>query len=482
MNQPVPRTILDPAAETERAARLVRQALTQLGHAHTTQDGRLVQVCYKSLSVAGDQYGLLEVDTQRLPPRVNVAKLVHEDVLHHLTAVVGKPVRRLNTTGLTYCVELRPTPKIHLPQRVDLDLSHRPAGKPYQVPIGVGHAGPIWRSLLDTGHILVGGESGGGKSTWLHSLLAALLTAHDPAELQLYLVDPKMVEFTVWAGVPHLALPIAEEAEAATQVTEHVLAEMERRVALFQSVLARDLATYNVRRTSPGNVRRTLPDNQRASEPLPLVLVIIDEVTDLALQAGLSSPFYTNLIRLASKARSFGVVLVLATQHPKAEVLNTLIRENISTRIAFRVTTAEHSRVILGEGGAQELPRTVRGRLAARLDGDLTTLQGYYLSDEALRTVAGQVGQQSAPSPLAGVEQDLVAYAVAHLDGAFRIDDLAQAFAGRVSRHRLKQIGQRWEQRGWLTPAQPGQHARQVTAELLTLAGLTEDAGSASPA
>jgi hypothetical protein len=474
MTTPTTPIILDPAAETERAARLVRQALTQLGHAHTTQDGRLVQVCYKSLSVAGDQYGLLEVDTQRLPPRVNVAKLAHADVLHHLTAVVGKPVCRLNTTGLTYCVELRPTPKIRLPQRVDLDLSHRPAGKPYQVPIGVGRAGPVWRSLLSTGHILVGGESGGGKSTWLHSALAALLTAHDPAELQLYLVDPKMVEFTVWAGAPHLALPIAEEVEAATRVTEHVLAEMDRRVALFQAVLARDLATYNV--------RRTLPGNRRASAPLPLVLVIIDEVTDLALQAGLSSAFYTNLIRLASKARSFGVVLVLATQHPKAEVLNTLIRENISTRIAFRVATAEHSRVILGAGGAQEIPRTVRGRLVARLDGGLTTLQGYYLSDEALLAVAGQVCQQPARSPLSDEERTLVAYAVAYLGGAFRIDDLAQAFAGQVSRHRLKQVGQRWERRGWLTPAQPGQHARRVTTELLALAELAERAEPGSPA
>ena len=452
-----PPLILDPIAATERAARLVRQALTDLGHAYTRQDGQLVPVVYKSLSVAGDEYALLEVDTQRLPPRVNAAQLIRPDVLHHLTTVVGHPVRRLNTTGLTYCVVLRLTPQVRLPPRADLDLAHRPTGKPYQVPIGAGREGPVWRSLLDTGHILVGGESGSGKSSWLHSALAALLTAHGPAELQLYLVDPKMVEFTVWAGVPQLVGAIAEEAGEATQVTARVLAEMDRRAVLFQAVLARDLLTYN----------------RRAPAPLPLVLVVIDEVTDLALQAGLSSAFYTNLIRLAAKARSFGVVLVLATQHPKAEVLNTLIRENFSTRIAFRVTTLDHSKVILGEGGAQEIPRTVRGRLVVRLDGDLTTLQGYYLSDEALQETAQQIsGSRSVTLPplLSEVEIALVRYAVEYLAGAFCVEDLEAQFGQPRA---IRRIARRWEACGWLTPAQPGQQPRQVTAELLRLAGIS---------
>ena len=463
MTIPTTPITLDPVAETERAARLVRQALTQLGHAYTTQDGRLVQVCYKSLSVAGDQYGLLELDAQRLPPKVSVAKLTADDVLHHLTAVVGKPVRRLNTTGLTYCVELRPVPKSRLPQHAALDLEDRPAGESYLAPIGVGHAGPVWRSLLDTGHILVGGESGGGKSTWLHSLLAALLTAHDPAELQLYLVDPKVVEFAPWAYVPHLARPIATEVKDATALVERVLAEMDRRAALFQSILARNLAAYN----------------RRAEEPLPLVLLVVDEVTDLALQAGLKSPLYIGLTRLVSKARSFGIVLVLATQHPKAEVLNTLIRENFSTRIAFRVTTVEHSRVILGEGGAQEIPRTIRGRLLARVDNHLVPLQGYYLSDEALATVTQQVRGQPVAPPLAEVEVALVRYAVEQLGGDFHIDTLAAVFKGQpgASRRQLIKRGRQWEARGWLTPALPGQRARQVTPELTALVAGPDNVG-----
>ncbi|MBU0492210.1 MAG: hypothetical protein KKA73_18870 [Chloroflexi bacterium] len=448
---------LDATAETERAARLVQQALTRLGHAYTTQDGRLVQISYKSLSVAGDRYGLLEVDTQRLPPRVNVARLAHDDVLHHLTAVVGKPVHRLNTTGLTFCVVLEPAARTRLPRYVALDLEQRPTAAPYLVPIGVGHAGPVWRSLLQTGHILVGGETGSGKSTWLQALLAALLTVHDPTQLQLYLVDPKIVEFALWANVPHLGQPIATEVDEATAIIGRLLAELDRRAALFQSVLARNLAAYNA----------------RAAEPLPLVLVVIDELTDLALQAGLKSPFYTGLTRLISKARSFGLVLVLATTHPKAEVLNTLVRENCSTRIAFRVTTADHSRVILGSSGAHEIPRTVRGRLLARVDSRLVTLQGYYVADEALQAVAQQVQGQVGVSPLSATEIALVRYAVEQLAGDFLIDQLYAEFGprgqGRLSRDRLRKLAQAWAARGWLMePAQPTQ-PRRVADELAHL-------------
>ena len=143
-------------------------------------------------------------------------------------------------------------------------------------------------------------------------------------------------------------------------------------------VFARNLLTYNERVAQRGSDEAALP----------LILVVIDEVSDIALQCGLRSAFYKNLIRLSSKGAAFGLILVLATQNPKAEVLNTLIRGNMSTRIAFRVSSAEHSRTILGTGGAQKLPRTIRGRMLARLDESLVELQGFYVSDEAVLALA----------------------------------------------------------------------------------------------
>jgi hypothetical protein len=452
---------LDPKDEVYRAAQRVRDALTRLGCCYETKSGELIEVSFRQLGVVGDRYGLLEIDVQRLPPRVRIDRLSQAETLHHLTAVVGKPVHVLNTTGLTYCVELQLQPVRRLPRRVPLDLAARPE-VPYMIPIGQGLEGAEWRSLLETSHILVGGESRSGKSTWLNAMLIALLVAHTPEELQLALVDPKGVEFTPYDGVPHLLRPVAVTPAAASAVTSGLVTEIDRRRDLFAGVYARNLAAYNERMRCAG------------SESLPLILAVIDEVTDIALQCGLRSTFYQNLIRLSSKGAAFGLILVLATQNPKAEVLSTLIRGNMSTRIAFRVSSAAHSRTILGRSGAQDLPRTVRGRLLVRLDQALKPLQGFYVSDEAILSLArGQAeGQAPVLSPL---ERAMVAYALQELDGAFPIGRLYERFRGQISHRRLVKLGQRWESNGWLTPPPSATEARRVTPALREQASTVSD-------
>lgn len=458
------RALYDSKADVYQAAERIRNALTQLGCCYRTKRGDLIEVSYKQLGVVGDCYGLLEVDVQRLPPRVSINVLTRQNTLHHLTAVVGKPVRALNTTGLTYCIELHSRARSRLPRNVDLDLDTRPPGA-FMIPIGQGREHAEWRSLFDTSHILVGGESRSGKSTWLNALLVALLATHTPAELCLALIDPKGVEFTPLSEIPHLVQPVAITPRAASCVTGWLIDEMDRRRDLFAGVYARNLTAYNERAPAAG------------AASLPLVLVVIDEVSDIALQCGLRSAFYRNLIRLSSKGAAFGLVMVLATQNPKAEVLNTLIRGNMSTRIAFRVTTAEHSRTILGQGGAQKLPRTIRGRLLARLDESLIELQGYHVSDQAVldltRRWAGSRGVVLSP-----VERGLVDYARRELDGAFPIGRLYRHFKGRISYRQLTKLGRKWESNGWLSPPPSVVEARQVTDELWEMA--TEAAGDGS--
>jgi hypothetical protein len=443
---------LDPKTEVHQAAERVRTALTRLGYCYRTKGGDLVEVSYRQLGVVGDRYGVLEVDVQRLPPRVRIDKLIDPETLHHLTAVVGKPVHKLNTTGLTYCVELQPHPKRRLPHTAPLDLAACPQGL-YRIPIGQGIEGSEWRSLLDTSHILVGGESRSGKSTWLNAMLVALLATHTPQELRLALIDPKGVEFTPYADVPHLVRPIAITPPTASAVTGWLIGEMDRRRELFAGLFARNLASYNARAVKAG------------AQPLPLVLLVIDEVSDIALQCGLSSAFYRNLIRLSSKGAAFGLILVLATQNPKAEVLNTLIRGNMSTRIAFRVSSVEHSRTILGRGGAQNLPRTIRGRMMARLDHSLTQLQGFLVNDEQVLALARRWAQANTPG-LSPLERKLVAYALQELDGKFPIGRIYKRFKGQISHRQLVKLGQRWEHRGWLTPPASVVDARRVTDEL----------------
>jgi hypothetical protein len=458
VDRPGERSLWDPKADVYQAAERIRGALTRLGHCYRTTRGDLIEVSYRHLGVVDRQYALLEVDVQRLPPKVSISKLTSEDTLHHLTAVVGKPVHKLNTTGLTYCVELQPQARQRLPTRVPLDLESRPPGA-YVVPIGQGREGAEWRSLLDTSHILVGGESRSGKSTWLNATLVALLAAHTPDELRLALIDPKGIEFAPYAGVPHLVRPVADTPRTASEATGWLIAEMDRRQALFAGVYARNLTTYNARMAARG-------EDEAA---LPLVLVVIDEVSDIALQCGLRSAFYKNLIRLSSKGAALGLILVLATQNPKAEVLNTLIRGNMSTRIAFRVSSAEHSRTILGTGGAQKLPRTIRGRMVARLDASLVQLQGFYVPDEAVLALA-QRWAASRGVWLAPIERALVRYARQELGGAFPLARLYEQFKGEISYRQLAKLGRRWEHNGWLSPPASVVEARQVTDELWELA------------
>lgn len=358
----------------EALFRGVRHTLLNRGLYGKRHGGDIQEVSWKR-AVLLDDLGMVafEVDVSRLP--VKIERLLEPGVAHQMQASLGgRRVKVTNSQGLLFGVAFEPEeprPSDPLPRRVVLDLEGRPAGK-YLIPIGQGAGGAVWHSLLETGHILVGGESGSGKSTWLHAMLAALLQAHPPIELQVALIDPKQVEFQAYGGLPHLLAPVATEAGEASAVTARLLAELDCRRARFAGVGARNLVNY-----------RHLTD-----EPLPLALLVVDEVTDIALEAGLKSPFYKNLIRLVSKGRAFGLVVVLATQNPKAEVLNTLIRGNMSTRVAFRVATASHSRTILGLSGAEKIPRSVRGRLVARLDRELEDLQGFDIIDDQLRTAA----------------------------------------------------------------------------------------------
>lgn len=446
---------LDPRLEVREAAERIRTALTRLGLCYRTKNDDLIEISYRQLGVVGDQFGVLEVDVQRLPPRVSIGKLTHPETIHHLTAVVGKPVHKLNTTGLTYCIELQPRGKRRLPTSVELDMRARPMGD-YMIPIGQGLDKAEWRSLYETSHILVGGESRSGKSTWLNATLTALLSTYTPEMLRLALIDPKGVEFTPFEGIPHLVKSVATEPHSASVLTSWLVSEMDRRRDLFAGVFARHLRAYNQ------------CVSERGEKPLPLILVVIDEVSDIALQAGLNSEFYRNMIRLSSKGAAFGLIMILATQNPKAEVLNTLIRGNMSTRIAFRVASPEHSRTILGRTGAQELPRTIRGRLLARMDGALTELQGFRVPDEAVLALARHWAERDSPT-LSELERSLVVYAQEELGGEFPIARIAEAFKGQISHRQLTKLGRRWEQNGWLTEPASVVEPRRITEALLKM-------------
>ncbi len=434
-------------------------ALTNMGYCYRPKDGSLNQVSYKTIQTDG-RYALYEVDLERLPRKVTVSALGSRRVLHDLTAIVGKPVKTLNTVGLTYCVILTPQPRGQLPDSVSLDFDRRPIGD-YFIPIGQSTVRAVWRSLLSTGHILVGGKSGSGKSTWLHAALLSLLRQHTPAQLRVALVDPKTVEFTAYRTLAH-SFGWADNLADASGLMESLCAEMDTRRRLFFSVTsgaARSLSDYN----------------QHALNPLPLIVLLIDEVTELAMTAGRSSPFFANLTRLASKGRAFGFVLMLASQNPKASILDTLIKGNLGTRICFKVPTVEHSRVVLGEPGAQDLP-AIPGRMLANLGDGLIALQSFNVGADLIRLVTDMWSVEPVTARLqekhllSVLECELVGCALHQLGGAFHIDKLAEIFKGRISRVRLSELAQHWESVGWLTATTRGANPqpRQLTPLLIS--------------
>jgi len=452
-------------AMTDRVQALatqMRARLTQLGLCYEcrTRD-HTAEVVWKSLQLATtDRFGpvaLLEVDVARLPRKVTAAKLTNAQTLHELTASVGRPVKALNTTGVTYCVLLDPPPRQRLPRRVGLDLDG--PHDPYTVPVGQGRQGDVWRSLDDLGHLLLGGTTGYGKSTWLNAALAALLTTHTSDDLRVALVDLKEIELAAWNGAPHLLGPVATEAADAAALLGLVHGELDARRALFAQAGARDLATYNA----------------NTHEPLPRLLVVVDEFTELVLASGgLRSEVAGSLARLAQKGRAFGLHLVLSTQRPDAQIVSGVIRTNVASRIAFWLATAHEYRIVLG-ASHPPIPR-VEGRMVARLRDGFHVLQGYHLDDGALAEVAERVRGGVVACPWSADELALLRWAVEDNGGYLGRAEIANGL--RCSDHQAARLGAVWQRQGWLAQDPQAGNKRRATDRLLRLlARLLRDVG-----
>jgi hypothetical protein len=433
-----------------------------LGHCYQTKDGGLVEVSFASVQFVEDAYALVEVDTRRLPPRVTISKLVHPETLHHLTAVVGKPVKRLNTTGLTYCVALKPQRKQRLPRMVELDLSHRPTvvrrGSPqgdYMIGLGLSREGEVWKPLEKLRHIVVAGSTDSGKSAFLRSLLYQLCKSSGPVEL--YLTDMEGLTFAAFERVPQLAHPIAESVEDATQIAFRLVQEMERRAALYQATgrFPEKLSEYH----------QAILNSQLSNleSRLPWIVAIFDEFTALMDEAGKRSDLYRLVGQLAMRGRKYGITLVFAGQDFKADLLGTRITNQLRTRVQFACATAYQSQVVLGKSGAEKI--TTPGRALISFGGKISEVQTFWVDKERV------LGLRREPvSPLTEDEQELVRYALGHLRGKFNIHDLAEAFKGRVSQRRIEQLSRAWEARDWLVAGPTRADGKTITGELEELA------------
>ena len=255
----------------------------------------------------------------------------------------------------------------------------------YNIPMVLGKnlmGEPVVMDVSTSPHLLIAGSTGSGKSVCVNSMICSILFRRSPKEVRLILVDPKIVELSIYNGIPHLLTPVIHDPKKTLKAFDFCLYEMDRRYRLLQGINARNILGYNEKITQ----------ERLARERLPYIVVVIDEFADLMHTVG--KELENKVSRLAAMSRAVGIHLVLATQRPSVDVITGVIKTNIPTRVAFAVTSTTDSRIIIDEGGAEKL--LGRGDMLYLASSDPTPerIQGAFLSDREVEEVVQFASKQ----------------------------------------------------------------------------------------
>ena len=304
----------------------------------------------------------------------SIANLVDDIALNLATSGVRieAPIPGKSAVGIE--VPNKTVSTVRLRELIEADAFKNAESK-LNVALGVDVAGtPVYCNLAKMPHMLIAGATGMGKSVCINSIISSILYKANPDEVKLMLVDPKKVEFNIYNGLPHLLVPVVSDPQKAAGSLNWAVGEMERRFTLIDEVGVRDITGYN-------EITKNDPDR----EPMPYVVIIIDELADLMMTA--PDAVETSICRLAQKARAAGMHLVIGTQRPSVDVITGLIKANIPSRIAFTVASQVDSKTIIDIGGAEKL--IGRGDMLYAPVGFMKPLrvQGAFVSDEEVRSV-----------------------------------------------------------------------------------------------
>jgi len=277
------------------------------------------------------------------------------------------------------------------------------------VALGKDIAGkPVCADLAKMPHLLVAGTTGSGKSVGINATILSLLYKSDPADVRLILIDPKMLEMSVYEGIPHLLAPVVTDMRQAGHALNWAVNEMERRYKLMSKLGVRNLAGYNgkiaeaaKREEHIPNPFSIMPDNPEPLEKLPTIVIIIDELADLMMVVG--KKVEELIARIAQKARAAGIHLILATQRPSVDVITGLIKANIPTRIAFQVSSKIDSRTILDQMGAETLLGMGDMLYMPPGTGLPIRVHGAFVSDDEVHRVVKHLQSLGEPNYIEGI-------------------------------------------------------------------------------
>ncbi len=280
---------------------------------------------------------------------------------------------------------------------------------PLTVVLGKDIGGqPVVADLAKMPHLLVAGTTGSGKSVGINAMILSLLYKSEPERVRLIMVDPKMLELSIYEGIPHLLAPVVTDMKHAANALNWCVAEMEKRYKLMAAVGVRNLAGFNKAVNEARKAEAPLtnpfsisPENPEPLEPLPYIVVVVDELADMMMVVG--KKVEELIARLAQKARAAGIHLILATQRPSVDVITGLIKANVPTRISFQVSSKIDSRTILDQMGAEALLGMGDMLYLAPGTGLPVRVHGAFVADDEVHKVVEHLKRIGPPDYVEGI-------------------------------------------------------------------------------
>lgn len=362
--------------------------------------GKALIACLKDFDIQGELVHVtpgpvVTMFEVRPAPGIRVSRIANlsDDLALALKAVavrIQAPIPGTDTVGIEIPNENREVVNF---RELAASEPFRKGCGPLTMILGKDISGkPFMADLTRMPHLLVAGATGAGKSVCLNGILISLLYRTQPKDMQLLLVDPKRIEMAVYADEPHLVHPVVTEMNEAKNALDWAVHEMDRRYEAMARLGVRNVAGFNQKLAAYKN---DLPPDFADLEPLPYLVIVIDELADLMMTA--AREVETSIVRLAQLARAAGIHMILATQRPSVDVVTGLIKANFPCRISFQVTSKHDSRTILDQVGAEHL--LGRGDMLYKPSGGrLQRLHGPFLSDEDVQSVVAHWKRQLSPS------------------------------------------------------------------------------------
>jgi S-DNA-T family DNA segregation ATPase FtsK/SpoIIIE len=321
-------------------------------------------------------------------------------------------IRVVETIPGKSCMGLElPNPRRQIVKLVEIlsSSTYNDTASPLTLALGKDIAGKaVIADLARMPHLLVAGTTGSGKSVAVNAMILSLLYKAEPRQVRMILVDPKMLELSVYEGIPHLLAPVVTDMKLAANALNWCVGEMERRYRLMSSLGVRNLGGYNAKVAEAKKSGKPLtnpftltPEAPEPIEEMPLIVVVIDELADMMMVTG--KKVEELIARIAQKARAAGIHLVLATQRPSVDVITGLIKANIPSRIAFQVASKVDSRTILDHMGAEALLGQGDMLYQPPGVGYPQRVHGAFVSDAEVHKVVEHLKAQGGPQYLDGI-------------------------------------------------------------------------------